>query len=83
MEFHAPDEAFLCGKGGEVMPITSVDDIKLGEEYPGAITAKIAEHYGNTGRECQGEAGLADTSLNSLQFIISPFIVRSPYETFQ
>ncbi len=30
---------------GEVTPITSVDDIKLGEEYPEPITAKIAEHY--------------------------------------
>jgi len=45
VELYASDEAFLCGTGGEVTPITSVDDIKLGEEYPGPITAKIAEHY--------------------------------------
>lgn len=45
VELYASDEAFLCGTGGECTPITSVDDIKLGEEYPGPITSKIAEHY--------------------------------------
>jgi branched-chain amino acid aminotransferase len=45
VELYASDEAFLCGTGGEVTPITSVDDIRLGEEYPGPITARIAEHY--------------------------------------
>jgi branched-chain amino acid aminotransferase len=45
VELYASEEAFLCGTGGEVTPITSVDDIKLGEEYPGPITTKIAEHY--------------------------------------
>ncbi|KON31326.1 hypothetical protein AC482_01155 [miscellaneous Crenarchaeota group-15 archaeon DG-45] len=45
VELYASDEAFLCGTGGEVTPITSVDDIRIGEEYPGPITARIAEHY--------------------------------------
>lgn len=45
VELYASEEAFLCGTGGEVTPITSVDDIKLGEEYPGLITTKIAEYY--------------------------------------
>lgn len=45
VELYASDEAFLHGTGGEVMPITSIDDIKLGEEYPGSITSKIAEYY--------------------------------------
>ena len=45
VELYAADEAFLCGTGGEVTPITSVDDIKLGEEYPGPISTRIAEHY--------------------------------------
>jgi branched-chain amino acid aminotransferase len=45
VELYASDEAFLCGTGGECTPITSVDDIKLGEEYPGAITGKIAAYY--------------------------------------
>ena len=45
VELYAADEAFLCGTGGEVTPITSVDDIKLGEEYPGPITKKVASYY--------------------------------------
>jgi branched-chain amino acid aminotransferase len=44
-ELYASDEAFLCGTGGEITPITSVDDLTLGEEYPGAITKRIAEYY--------------------------------------
>jgi branched-chain amino acid aminotransferase len=45
VELYASDEAFLCGTGGEVTPITSVDDIKLGDEYPGPISSRIAEYY--------------------------------------
>jgi len=45
VELYASDEAFLCGTGGEVTPIASVDDVKLGEEYPGPVTKKIAAHY--------------------------------------
>ena len=45
VELYAADEAFLCGTGGEVTPITSVDGIKLGEEYPGPITKKVASYY--------------------------------------
>jgi branched-chain amino acid aminotransferase len=45
VELYASDEAFLCGTGGEVTPITSVDDIKLGVEYPGPLTTRIAEYY--------------------------------------
>jgi len=45
VELYASDEAFLCGTGGECTPITSIDDIKLGEKYPGIITTEIAEYY--------------------------------------
>jgi len=45
VELYASDEAFLCGTGGECTPITSIDDIKLGTEYPGPITTEIAEYY--------------------------------------
>jgi branched-chain amino acid aminotransferase len=45
VELYAADEAFLCGTGYEVTPITSIDDIEFGTEYPGHITKKIAEHY--------------------------------------
>jgi branched-chain amino acid aminotransferase len=45
VELYASEEAFLCGTGGECTPVTSVDDIKIGDEYPGPMTTKIAEHY--------------------------------------
>jgi len=45
VELYASDEAFFCGTGYEATPITSIDDMKLGDEYPGPITKKIAEHY--------------------------------------
>jgi len=45
VELYASDEAFLCGTGGECTPIASVDDIGFGEEYPGPVTTRIAEHY--------------------------------------
>jgi branched-chain amino acid aminotransferase len=45
VELYASDEAFLCGTGGECTPITSIDNIKLGKEYPGPITREIAEYY--------------------------------------
>jgi branched-chain amino acid aminotransferase len=44
-ELYASDEVFLCGTGGEVTPITSIDDIKIGGEYPGPITKRIADYY--------------------------------------
>ena len=45
VELYASDEAFACGTGGEVTPITSVDDIRFGDEYPGPITNEIAKHF--------------------------------------
>jgi branched-chain amino acid aminotransferase len=45
VELYASDEAFLCGTGGEVTPITSIDDLPLGEEYPGPLTKRIADYY--------------------------------------
>lgn len=45
VELYASDEVFLCGTGWEVTPITSVDDIPVGEEYPGPITRCVAGYY--------------------------------------
>jgi branched-chain amino acid aminotransferase len=45
VELYASDEAFLCGTGGEITPITSIDDLALGKEYPGPLTKRIAEYY--------------------------------------
>jgi branched-chain amino acid aminotransferase len=45
VELYASDEAFLCGTGWEITPITSIDGLPLGKEYPGSITKRIAEYY--------------------------------------
>jgi branched-chain amino acid aminotransferase len=45
VELYASDEAFLCGTGWEITPITSIDDLPLGKEYPGVVTKHIAENY--------------------------------------
>jgi branched-chain amino acid aminotransferase len=45
VELYASDEAFLCGTGGEITPITSIDDLPLGKEYPGSVTKCIAGYY--------------------------------------
>lgn len=45
VELYACDEVFLCGTGGECTPVTSVDDIKFEDEYPGPITTEVAEYY--------------------------------------
>jgi len=45
VELYASNEVFLCGTGGEITPITSIDDLPLGKEYPGTLTKHIAEYY--------------------------------------
>jgi branched-chain amino acid aminotransferase len=45
VELYASDEAFLCGTGWEITPITSIDSLPLGKEYPGVLTKRIAEYY--------------------------------------
>ena len=45
VELYASDEAFLCGTGWEITPITSIDDLPLGDEYPGVVTKRISEYY--------------------------------------
>ncbi|NIU84304.1 MAG: branched-chain amino acid transaminase, partial [Candidatus Thorarchaeota archaeon] len=35
VELYASDEVFFCGTGAEVTPVSSVDNMKIGEEYPG------------------------------------------------
>jgi branched-chain amino acid aminotransferase len=45
VELYASDEAFLCGTGGEITPISSIDDLPLGKEYPGSVTKRIAGYY--------------------------------------
>jgi len=45
VELYASDEAFLCGTGWEITPITSIDGLPLVKEYPGPITRRIAAYY--------------------------------------
>jgi branched-chain amino acid aminotransferase len=45
VELYASDEAFLCGTGWEITPITSIDDLALGKDYPGVATKQISEYY--------------------------------------
>jgi branched-chain amino acid aminotransferase len=45
VELYASDEVFLCGTGGEITPITSIDDLPMGKEYPGPVTKRIADYY--------------------------------------
>jgi branched-chain amino acid aminotransferase len=45
VELYASDEAFLCGTGWEITPITSIDGLPLGREHPGVLTRRIAEYY--------------------------------------
>ena len=47
VELYGSDEAFLCGTGWEITPITSIDDLPLGKEYPGSLTKRVAEYYAN------------------------------------
>jgi branched-chain amino acid aminotransferase len=54
-DLYGMDEVFLCGTWEEVRPISSIDDIEIGNEYPGPVTKKLAKCYasvvsGNTPR---------------------------------
>lgn len=47
VELYGMDEVFLCGTGWEVTPISSIDDLDIGETFPGQVTTKIAKYYAN------------------------------------
>lgn len=44
-ELYVADEVFLCGTVAEILPITSIDRITVGDGEPGAITRKLQELY--------------------------------------
>lgn len=46
-ELYVADEAFFCGSGYEITPITSVDRFPLGDGHVGAITQKLSTAYMN------------------------------------
>lgn len=45
-ELYQASEAFFCGTGHEIGPITKVDDIPIGTGAPGEITLALKRHYG-------------------------------------
>ncbi len=44
-ELYVAEEAFFCGSGYEITPITSVDRFPLGDGHVGAITQKLSTAY--------------------------------------
>ncbi len=44
-ELYAADEAFFCGTGIEVVPIVTIDRLKLGDGNPGEISKKMQSCY--------------------------------------
>lgn len=44
-ELYVADEAFLCGTGQELVAVTSVDRLKLGDGTPGAMTQRLQKAY--------------------------------------
>jgi branched-chain amino acid aminotransferase len=44
-ELYVADEVFMCGSGLEVLPITSVDRIPVGDGTRGAITKRVQDVY--------------------------------------
>ena len=44
-ELYSADEIFFCGTGQEIVPVTSVDRIPVGNGSPGPITRQIQEIY--------------------------------------
>lgn len=44
-ELYAADEAFLCGTGAEIAPLTMIDQRKIGSGAKGPITEKLQELY--------------------------------------
>jgi branched-chain amino acid aminotransferase len=44
-ELYLCEEAFLCGTGAEVKPITSIDRFELGGGQIGPMTQRLADRY--------------------------------------
>ena len=44
-EIYVADEAFFCGSGYEITPITSIDRVPLGDGKVGPITQRMSEAY--------------------------------------
>jgi len=49
-EIYLADEAFLCGTGAQIVPVTSVDSYDIGSGTAGAITMKLRDLYSDVVR---------------------------------
>ena len=44
-ELYVADEVFLCGTGQELVPVTAVDRLMVGDGQPGSITMRLQARY--------------------------------------
>ncbi|MFI1568165.1 branched-chain-amino-acid transaminase [Streptomyces sp. NPDC020490] len=44
-ELYVCDELFLCGTMSELLPVTSIDRITVGDGHPGPLTRTLQRHY--------------------------------------
>jgi branched-chain amino acid aminotransferase len=44
-DLYIADEAFLTGTAAEIVPITSVDDRRIGDGRPGTLTAALQQAF--------------------------------------
>lgn len=42
-ELYFAEEAFVCGTGQEILPVTSIDKLPVGDGKPGPITAMLRQ----------------------------------------
>lgn len=56
-ELYTADEAFFCGTGIEVVPIVTIDRMKLGDGAPGEISKKLQSCYHDVVRGIEARYG--------------------------
>lgn len=44
-ELYLSDECFLCGTGGEILPVTQIDRRLIGDGRVGSVTAQVQKEY--------------------------------------
>jgi len=44
-ELYFAEEAFLCGTGQEIIPVTAIDKLPVGDGKPGPVTALLRKRY--------------------------------------
>jgi branched-chain amino acid aminotransferase len=44
-ELYFAEEAFVCGTGQEILPVTLIDKLPVGDGKPGALTTRLRQRY--------------------------------------